>query len=77
MVDFRARVGEAHQVRPEASLDLLGQDDAVLDRERVAGAVGDTMGQHVGQQGVRVPGRQHAEGHVEVEVLVAVGIADA
>ena len=40
-----ARVAEPHEVGVEAGLDLLGQGDAVLDRERVARAVGDALGQ--------------------------------
>jgi len=71
-----ARVAEAHQVRVEAPLDLLGERHAVLDREGVAGPVGDAMLQHLGQDRVRVAGGEHAEGHVEVDVVVAIGVAD-
>ena len=73
---FGARVGEAHQVAAEAALDLLGQDDAFLDREGVAGAVRDALAQHVREERVRVAGGEHAEGHVEVDVVVAVGVPD-
>ena len=73
---FGAGVGEAHQVAVEAALDLFGQDDAVLDRERVARAVGDALLQHLGELGMRVAGGQHAEGHVEVDVVVAVRVPD-
>ena len=72
-----ARVREAHEVGPEAPLDLLGEQDAVLDRERVAGAVRDPIREHLGQDRVRVARGQHAERHVEVDVLVAVGVDDA
>ena len=72
-----ARVAEAHEVGAEARLDLLGQRDAVLDRERVAGPVRDAVLERLGQDRVRVPGGEHAEGHVEVDVLVAVRIGDA
>ena len=72
-----ARVAEAHEIGAEALLDLLGQRDAVLDRERVAGAVRDAVLERLGQDRVRVAGGEDAEGHVEVDVLVAVRIADA
>ncbi len=72
-----ARVAEAHEVGAEASLDLLGQRDPVLDREGVARAVRDTVLKGLGEDRVRVAGGEHAEGHVEVDVLVAVRVADA
>jgi hypothetical protein len=73
---FGPRVREANQVRSEAMLDLLGQDDPILDRERVARAVRDPVLQHLGENRVRVAGGKHAEGHVEVDVLVPVDVAD-
>ena len=71
-----ARVAEADEVDAEALLDLLGQRDAVLDREGVAGAIGHAALQRLGHQRVRMAGGQHAEGHVEVDVLVAVRVPD-
>ena len=73
---FGARVAEAHEIGVEALLDLLRQRDAVLDRERVAGPVRDPVLERLREERVRVAGGEHAEGHVEVDVLVAVGIGD-
>ncbi len=72
-----AGVAEAHEVRAESGSDLLGQRDAILDREGVAGAVRHAALEGLGQERVRVAGGQHAECHVEVDVLVAVRIPDA
>ncbi len=72
-----AGVAEADEVGAESGPDLLGQRDPVLDRERVAGAVGDPVLERLGQEWMRVSGGQDAEGHVEVDVLVAVGVPDA
>ena len=74
---FGARVAEAHEIGVEALLDLLRQRDAVLDREGVAGPVRDPVLERLREERVRVAGGEHAEGHVEVDVLVAVGIGDA
>ncbi len=72
-----AGVAEPHEIGAEASLDLLGQDDAVLDGEGVAGAVGDTALKRFRELRMRVAGGEDAEGHVEVDVLVPVRVADA
>ncbi len=70
------RVAEPDQVAAEAALDLLGQEHAVLNRERVAGAVVRPVAQRLGHRRVGVAGAEHAEGHVEVDVLVPVHVPD-
>ena len=45
-------VAEADEVATEALLDLLGKDHAVLDRERVARAVGDAARQDIREHGM-------------------------
>ena len=46
---LRAGVGEADEIAAETALDLLGEEDAVLDRERVARAVGDAVRQDLSE----------------------------
>ncbi len=74
---FSAGVAEPHEIGAKALLDLLGQRDAILDRERVAGAVGHAMLERLNQERMRMTRCKYAEGHVEVDVLVAVGVGDA
>ena len=70
-------VAEAHGIDPEAALQLLRQGDSVLGREGEAGAIRHPALQGLGQDRMGVAGGKHPEGHVEVDVLVAIGIPDA
>jgi hypothetical protein len=67
---------KADEVGAEARPDLLRQRDPVLGRKRVAGPVRHAPLQGLCQQRVGVSRGEDAEGHVEVDVLVAVGVPD-
>ena len=69
-----ARVAEADLVGSEATLQLLRHEDLILDREGEGGADRRASLDRLDEGGVRVAGGQHPERHVEVEVLVAVGV---